>query len=76
MSCKTHFYKFDPDNTKFELLNNSGQYVEPNINDNVVFDTGNASHTFITYKFIEYREYKDYSEGELVKLKDYDKISL
>ena len=30
---------------------------------------------FITYKFIEYREYKDYSEGELVKLKDYDKIS-
>lgn len=30
---------------------------------------------FITYKFIGYREYKDYSEGELVKLKDYDKIS-
>ncbi len=29
----------------------------------------------ITYKFIEYRSYKDYSEGELVKLKDYDKIS-
>lgn len=29
----------------------------------------------ITYKFIEYRSFKDYSEGELVKLKDYDKIS-
>lgn len=30
---------------------------------------------YITYKFIEYRKFKDYSEGELVKLKDYDKIS-
>lgn len=30
---------------------------------------------YITYKFIEYRSFKDYSEGELVKLKDYDKIS-
>jgi hypothetical protein len=30
---------------------------------------------YITYKFIEYRPFKDYSEGELVKLKDYDKIS-
>ena len=29
----------------------------------------------VTYKFISYREYKDYSEGELVKLKDYDKIT-
>ena len=29
----------------------------------------------ITYKFIEYRSFKDYSEGELIKLKDYDKIS-
>jgi hypothetical protein len=30
---------------------------------------------FVTYKFIEYREFKDYSEGELTKLKDYDRIS-
>jgi hypothetical protein len=30
---------------------------------------------FVIYKFIEYREFKDYSEGELTKLKDYDKIS-
>ena len=30
---------------------------------------------FVTYKFITYREFKDYSEGELTKLKDYDKIS-
>ena len=52
MSCETHFYKFDPDNTKFELLNNSGQYVEPNINDKVMFDTGNSIFTFITSKFI------------------------
>ncbi len=30
---------------------------------------------FVTYKFIEYREFKDYSEGELIKLKDYDRIT-
>ena len=30
---------------------------------------------FITYRFIEYREFKDYSEGELIKLKDYDKVT-
>ena len=29
----------------------------------------------VTYKFISYREYNDYSEGELVKLKDYDTIT-
>lgn len=29
----------------------------------------------VTYKFITYREYKDYSEGELIKLKDYDKVT-
>lgn len=29
----------------------------------------------VTYKYVEYREYTDYSEGELIKLKDYDKIS-
>jgi hypothetical protein len=29
----------------------------------------------VTYKFIEYREFKDYSEGELTKLKDYDRIT-
>jgi hypothetical protein len=30
---------------------------------------------FVNYKFIEYREFEDYSEGELTKLKDYDKIT-
>ena len=30
---------------------------------------------FVTYKFIEYREFKDYSEGEITKLKDYDRIT-
>jgi hypothetical protein len=30
---------------------------------------------FVEYKYIEYREFEDYSEGELVKLKDYDKIT-
>ena len=30
---------------------------------------------FVNYRFVEYRKYKDYSEGELVKLKDYDKIT-
>ncbi len=29
----------------------------------------------ITYRFIEFRDFKDYSEGELTKLKDYDTIS-
>jgi len=29
----------------------------------------------VTYKFITYREYKDYSEGELIKLKDYDTVT-
>lgn len=30
---------------------------------------------YVTYRFIEYREFEDYSEGELIKLKDYDKIT-
>ena len=30
---------------------------------------------YVTYKFIEYREFEDYSEGEITKLKDYDKIT-
>jgi len=30
---------------------------------------------FVAYKFIAYREFKDYSEGEITKLKDYDKIT-
>jgi hypothetical protein len=30
---------------------------------------------YVNYKFIEYREFEDYSEGELTKLKDYDKIT-
>jgi hypothetical protein len=29
----------------------------------------------VIYRFIEYREFSDYSEGELIKLKDYDKIT-
>lgn len=33
------------------------------------------SEEFVDYKFIEYREFEDYSEGELTKLKDYDKIT-
>ena len=33
------------------------------------------SEQFVQYKFIEYREFADYSEGELTKLKDYDKIT-
>ena len=30
---------------------------------------------FIEYKFIEYREFEDYSDGEMTKLKDYDRIT-
>jgi hypothetical protein len=30
---------------------------------------------YVTYKFIEHREFEDYSEGEITKLKDYDKIT-
>ncbi len=29
----------------------------------------------VEYRFVDYRKYKDYSEGELVKLKDYDRIT-
>ena len=34
-----------------------------------------SAEEFVEYKFIEYREFQDYSEGELTKLKDYDKIT-
>lgn len=34
-----------------------------------------SAEEFVEYKFIEYREFVDYSEGELTKLKDYDKIT-
>jgi hypothetical protein len=34
-----------------------------------------SAEQFVNYKFIEYREFADYSEGELTKLKDYDKIT-
>lgn len=34
-----------------------------------------SAEEFVQYKFIEYREFQDYSEGELTKLKDYDKIT-
>jgi hypothetical protein len=30
---------------------------------------------YVSYKFVDYRDFKDYSEGELVKLKDYDKVT-
>lgn len=30
---------------------------------------------YVSYKFVTYREYSNYSEGELTKLKDYDKIT-
>lgn len=30
---------------------------------------------FVEYKFINYREFKDYSDGEIIKLKDYDLIT-
>lgn len=30
---------------------------------------------YVTYKFVKYREFSDYSEGEMTKLKDYDKIT-
>ncbi len=34
-----------------------------------------SAEEFVEYKFIEYREFQDYSEGELTKLKDYDKVT-
>ena len=30
---------------------------------------------YISLKFINYRKFDNYSEGELIKLKDYDKIT-
>lgn len=34
-----------------------------------------SAEQFVNYKFIDYREFEDYSQGELTKLKDYDKIT-
>ncbi len=34
-----------------------------------------SAEEFVELKFIEYREFQDYSEGELTKLKDYDKVT-
>lgn len=34
-----------------------------------------SAEEFVELKFIKYREFNDYSEGELTKLKDYDKIT-
>jgi hypothetical protein len=34
-----------------------------------------SAEEFVELKFIEYREFKDYTEGELTKLKDYYKIT-
>jgi hypothetical protein len=30
---------------------------------------------YVTYRFVNYRPYKDYSDGEITKLKDYDKVT-
>ncbi len=30
---------------------------------------------YVIYRFIDYREFDNYSDGELIKLKDYDKVS-
>lgn len=34
-----------------------------------------SAEQFVEYRFIDYRTFSDYSEGELTKLKDYDKIT-
>lgn len=34
-----------------------------------------SAEQYVTYRFIEYREFENYSDGELIKLKDYDKIT-
>lgn len=33
-----------------------------------------SAEQYVDYKFVKYREFKDYSEGELTKLRDYDRI--
>lgn len=33
------------------------------------------AENLVNYKFIEYREFSNYSEGEIIKLNDYDKIT-
>jgi hypothetical protein len=33
------------------------------------------AENYLTLRYIEYREYDNYSDGELIKLKDYDKIT-
>ena len=34
-----------------------------------------SADPFCSYSFIEYRDFENYSEGEITKLKDYDKIT-
>ncbi len=34
-----------------------------------------SAEQYVTYRYVKYNEFKDYSEGEITKLKDYDKIT-
>jgi hypothetical protein len=52
MKCETHFYKFDINSTKIELLDLTGNYIEPRNGYNILFDTGNAAVTLINPRFI------------------------
>lgn len=52
MKCETHFYKFDINSTRIELQESIGNYIEPQIGYNILFDTGNAAVTLINPRFI------------------------
>ena len=34
-----------------------------------------SAEQYVKYRFIDYRKFENYSDGELIKLKDYDKIT-
>ena len=53
MPCEGNFYKFDINDSKIELLNIAGNFVEPQQGYNIIFDTGNASVTMINSRFIQ-----------------------
>jgi hypothetical protein len=52
MPCEGNFYKFDINDSKIELLNIAGGFVEPQEGYNIIFDTGNAAVTMINSRFI------------------------
>ena len=52
MECSVQFYKFDINNSQIELSSDGRQFVQPNNNYKIIFDTGNAANTAINAQFV------------------------